>query len=130
MSLKDVRKHTGKRLLDFVARRRPRDDWHEPDEQGIGATFVGKKLDNAEGDLPYYGLAYDFIDPGRDLRSVVAHELLVVLRHEDGEEVTLNLASVLALATAGAECCSDEHCPGCVDDHRPNRCNVHGGDDR
>ena len=71
-----------KLLQSFTKECRP--DMHEPDEQGISATVVGRTLDNA---------------CGADVRS---GELVVILTKEgdDGktEILPINLATLIAMA--------------------------------
>lgn len=106
MSQSLVEMGTVARLLAFVDAVHPRSDWHEPDEQGITAEVVGRTLDNAFGDWPQYGYIYP-----RDSKSCVPMEKIVVLQGNDGNlrtvEVSLNLASLLALATVGARTLTD-----------------------
>lgn len=72
-----------KLLQSFTKECRP--DMHEPDEQGISATVVGQKLDNAHG------------------AGVQSGELVVILTKEgdDGKTVLpINLATLIAMARA------------------------------
>ena len=67
-----------KKLQDFTKDCRP--DMHEPDEQGIFAFCIGERLDNAMGDTGECG------------------EMIVILRNDDGGELKINLADLIALA--------------------------------
>lgn len=68
---------TTRELNTFAAKYRLRNDWHEPDEQGVTAEVVGGKLDNAGG-LPL--------------------EKTVILKVHNEEKLRVNLATLLALA--------------------------------
>lgn len=70
-----------------------RDDWHEPDVQGVSAVMVGRVFDNAHGDD---GLARPAAREGLD------HEKCIELRVNGKAICRVNLATVLALA-AGLE---------------------------
>ena len=87
----DVLKRDATRLMAFVAETQPRDDWHEPDEQGISAHVVGNRLDNACGES---------ISADACIRGY--QELVVVLNDNKGEAHAFNLANLLALASRGA----------------------------
>ena len=74
-------------LQEFAREYALRLDWHEPDEQGVSAVVTGCDLDNAfgvnQGSLaPYY------------------HELVVHLFIEEGHKLSINLATLLAIAAA------------------------------
>lgn len=69
-----------------------RDDMHEPDEQGVTAHVVGYTLDNAMGD----DLHIKAIEEGWQ-------EIVVLITKDQNTTVTLNLASLIALARIGAE---------------------------
>lgn len=65
-----------------------RPDWHEPDNQGVGARIRGNHLDNAMGST--------ISDIGEDNTS---GEFNIVITH-DGEDVAvINLANLLAWAS-------------------------------
>lgn len=70
----------GRALLNFANHTGVRPDWHEPDEQEVTAKIVGESFDNAGG----------------------SGEMEIILAVGDNTSVCLNLASVLALATAYA----------------------------
>lgn len=72
-------------LKKFTADCRP--DMHEPDEQGITASIVGTRLDNAFGDM---------ID-GNCIDGAF-QEQVVVLHRADGSSCRINLATLIALA--------------------------------
>ena len=55
-----------------------REDWHEPDEQGVTARVFGDKLDNAYGIYQASG------------------EMVLVLYGPDKSEYAINLADLLA----------------------------------
>lgn len=76
--------HTPGDLAAFAVAHRMRDDWHEPDEQGVAAHVVGTRLDNAFGPDP---------------TSANTGELRVVLTGPHGS-VVANLADVLAWAAS------------------------------
>ena len=85
----------GHLLAQFAAEHGLRPDWHEPDEQGVGARIIGTHLDNAFG-----AMAGRSISPfdGREFG-----EFNIVLTVEDDEGVpqdaaVVNLASLLAIA--------------------------------
>lgn len=65
-----------------------RDDMHEPDEQGISASVVGTRLDNAFGDE----ITPKFLERG--------HQEIVVCLHRQHENahIQINLATLIALA--------------------------------
>ena len=71
-------------FIDFADAMNPREDWHEPDEQGIEAIVHGSRLDNACGD------------------SLKSGELVIELRasmHSPNymkASATINLADLLA----------------------------------
>ena len=76
-----------RRLVGFVSEAQPRTDWHEPDEQDIECVVVGDHLDNAFGNR---------ITGDRGFQ-----EFVVQLRSPTAD-LDINLATLLALATAGA----------------------------
>lgn len=82
-------KNTAEKLVKWARDHKVRDDWHEPDEQGLSARVVGQKLDNAFGDSGF--VLDDDVDPV---------EMLVILRDGEGKTLRVNLASVLALAAS------------------------------
>lgn len=49
-------------LVDFANEHGLREDWHEPDEQGIDARIIGTHLDNAFGstESAYVDNGYDY----------------------------------------------------------------------
>lgn len=65
-----------------------RADWHEPDEQGVGAIVFGRRLDNAFG---------SYINPNEPESQ---SEIVIVLTKNGEPHCTRNLASVLAEAAA------------------------------
>ena len=66
-------------FIAFADVMKPRQDWHEPDEQGIEAIVHGSRLDNACGD------------------SLKSGELVIGLSASNSmEHVTINLADLLA----------------------------------
>lgn len=84
----------GHLLAEFAQKHGLRPDWHEPDEQGVGARVIGTHLDNAFGATAGRRLAID----GHDFT-----EFNVVLTVEDDEgdpqdAAVVNLASLLAIA--------------------------------
>ena len=72
-------------LRDFAEKNQMRDDWHEPDEQGVTARVTGIRLDNAHGIIPD------------------CEEMVIVLYKNGEEAVRVNLATVLALAAGTIE---------------------------
>lgn len=85
-------------LHRFHVEHRLRTDWHEPDEQGISATVVGSRLDNAFG--------ADGMRPAHPDPEVTAStELRVVISLDaagdgDGRPVAvINLATLLGWAS-------------------------------
>lgn len=83
-------------LAKFDQMFKPRLDWHEPDEQGISAEVKGNHLDNAMGDE--YQVLYHDPQTGADCA-----EQVVILKVNDKQELSINLATLLALATVGAK---------------------------
>ena len=77
-------------LQQFAQTYGLRDDWHEPDEQGVTAFVTGIKLDNA------------FCE---DQSGLPAHfqELVVHLFVNDSHKMSINLASLLAIASERQE---------------------------
>lgn len=86
-------------LAAFADVHQMRDDWHEPDEQGIVARVVGSRLDNAFGPkgLPATGLDSE-VDGTSELRVVLEH---VIDGHYRECCVVVNLADLLSWATSG-----------------------------
>lgn len=85
---------TGDLISDFARSHGLRPDWHEPDEQGVGARVIGTHLDNAHGDMAGRMVSKDGVD---------FSEFNVVLTVENDEGVpedaaVVNLASLLAIA--------------------------------
>lgn len=85
----------GHLLTEFAQEHGLRHDWHEPDEQGVGARVIGTHLDNAFGAQAGRHVTSD----GHDFT-----EFNVVLTVEDDEGVprdaaVVNLASLLAIAS-------------------------------
>lgn len=74
-------------LQAFAAVNGLRNDWHEPDEQGISARIVGGHLDNAMGATAEDALEYNVI-----LTKEIAFD------HLDGDTVAVDIA-VVNLAT-------------------------------
>jgi len=70
----------------FAKRHSLRDDWHEPDEQGITVKVIGSSFDNAFGSS-----LHEF--EGKQMEKVV-----IVEHKESGDKLIVNLASLLALA--------------------------------
>lgn len=86
---------SGRLVAEFAREHGLRPDWHEPDEQGVGARIIGTHLDNAFGAMA--GRSVSPLD-GRDFS-----EFNVILTVEDDEGVprdaaVVNLASLLAIA--------------------------------
>ena len=84
----------GRLLSEFAQKHGLRPDWHEPDEQGVGARVIGTHLDNAFGAMAGRRVGMD----GHDFT-----EFNVVLTVEDDDGVpqdaaVVNLASLLAIA--------------------------------
>lgn len=79
--LSDSLEETYRELLKFTNASEPRSDWHEPDEQDIEAEVTGDHLDNAMGD-----------DPD-------SSEYVVTLVNGSGDKLSVNLATLLAIAT-------------------------------
>ena len=76
-------------LADFADVHGLRIDWHEPDEQLVSAYVYGSRLDNAMG----AGWVSDnYADGG---------EINVILLVDGKREAVLNLANLLAWASAG-----------------------------
>ena len=90
---------SGGGLADFAREHGLRTDWHEPDEQGVGARIIGTHLDNAFGSMAGRQIAID----GHDFS-----EFNVILTVEDDEGVpqdaaVVNLASLLAIAALAGD---------------------------
>ena len=84
----------GRLLSEFAQKHGLRPDWHEPDEQGVGARVIGTHLDHALGATAGRRVGMD----GHDFS-----EFNVILTVEDDEGVpqdaaVVNLASLLAIA--------------------------------
>ena len=91
---------TARRLLKLVAKTMPRPDWHEPDEQELDARVRGNKFDNAMGD--------DYRVYWHDKEKGVKHAEKVVEFRVDGKKaLSVNLATLCALATIGAQVLTD-----------------------
>lgn len=94
MALRDLL-GTALNLLSVAGAQGVRDDWHEPDEQDIEAIVVGNHLDNAHGNHVHPDTA--------DFQEFVVR----LYERQGGGDTTLlgdfNLASLLALATVGAQ---------------------------
>lgn len=88
-------------LEAFRSLRHLRNDWHEPDEQGITAYVIGNHLDNAMGPTVEHGHG--------ELNVVIATETDVEGAGTSFEKATfrpvavVNLASLLSWATDGAK---------------------------
>lgn len=67
---------TKKELIELKKSLGVRDDWHEPDNDGVTAKVTGGKFDNAGFD----------------------DEKFVVIK-QDGNETKINLATLLAIAS-------------------------------
>lgn len=83
---------TARKLYDFAKLHGLREDWHEPDEQGVEAYVRDndKVFDNAHGDQPGYG--------------EMTLNLWITGKGGDHSpyDIYLNLATLCALATIGA----------------------------
>lgn len=66
-------------------------DMHEPDEQGIIATVIGTKLDNAMGT----SIREDALTRG--------YQEMVLVLSKEGRQLRVNLADLIALARIGAK---------------------------
>ena len=75
-----------------------RDDMHEPDEQGISAVVLGNLLDNAMGDYPEV-IKRSYADDGPSPFM----EYVVCLKDEEGDQMWINLATLIALARKAKE---------------------------
>lgn len=94
---------TRQQLVDLAQRLGMRDDWHEPDEQGVTARVDGL----AFGNSGYWPLA-EALRNGYSVRSVEQHVVLSVIHedeacddcgHAESEDVAaVNLATLLAWA--------------------------------
>lgn len=72
--------HNKKELIELAEKLKVRNDWHEPDEQGLDIRVTGYRFDNAHCDL-------------------AGHEYAVII-YKDGEAVAVvNIALLLAWAT-------------------------------
>jgi hypothetical protein len=71
-----------------------REDWHEPEEQGVDAEVVGNHLDNA------FGVGSERREPS---------EFVVVLKHEGEGVAKVNLATLLSWAAMVEGECPHEH---------------------
>lgn len=81
-------------FIDFADAMEPRQDWHEPDEQGIEAVVHGSRLDNACGDSLKSG---EFVIelkpsvyPSTGIRGVLNNNMQLP------PSATINLADLLA----------------------------------
>lgn len=78
-------------LRAFHAKHKLRDDWHEPEEQGVSAFIIGNHLDNAMGSSATENCG----------------EFNIILTAEaenddvEGTQVVINLATLLSWATRG-----------------------------
>ncbi len=83
MSIDDESTRT--KLRAFAEKYHLREDWHEPDEQGVSAVVRGRELDNAFGD-------------GGGFEGERPFEKVVVLKVNGEDTLQINLATLLALA--------------------------------
>lgn len=74
-------------LADFAEEHALREDWHEPDEQNIGARIIGTHLDNAMGSTT----GFEHVEHG---------EFNVILTVDGEDTAVVNLATLLSFATA------------------------------
>lgn len=83
-------------LAEFAREHKLRDDWHEPDEQGINAIVVGTHLDNANCSPP---------KDGWDTPQEASVEFGVYLVDDETQQplAFVNLALLLAFATGTCE---------------------------
>lgn len=85
----------GQALAEFARRYGMRPDWHEPDEQGVGARVIGTHLDNAFG-----------AEAGRRVHSghdFTEFNVVLTVEDEDGnpqDRGVVNLATLLSIAAA------------------------------
>lgn len=79
--------HTAEDLAAFAETYKLREDWHEPDEQGVTARVVGSKLDNAFGATT----SRQNHDGGGELN--------VILSMHGIDAAVINLADLLAWAS-------------------------------
>ena len=79
------------KLIEFS--KECRDDMHEPDEQGISAIVLGNHLDNAFGDYPEI-MKRTWAEDGPSPHM----EYVICLQKENGEQLWINLATLIALA--------------------------------
>lgn len=79
--------YTRSRLQRIAKALGVRQDWHEPDEQGVTARVFGKKLDNAG----FWGLAYLF-------RAKSQQEIYIVLYKDKKPFAQVNLADLFSFA--------------------------------
>ena len=77
---------TPEELTAFANEHGLRPDWHEPDNQQVGARIIGDHLDNAMGDAVT-------LDKG-------FQEFVVVLTVDGKDAARVNLATLLSWATA------------------------------
>lgn len=75
-------------LHDFVAKAGPRRDWHGPGEQNITCEVVGDDFDSAFG--------------AQIMKPAAGFQEIVVRLSAPGCDVDINLATLCALATVGA----------------------------
>lgn len=73
-------------LAEFANQHGLREDWHEPDEQNIGARIIGTHLDNAMGSSTHF----EHVEHG---------EFNIVLTVDGGDAAVVNLATLLSWAT-------------------------------
>lgn len=81
-------------LAEFAREHSLRPDWHEPDEQGVGARVIGTHLDNAMGANAGRTVAPD----GHDFTEF---NVVLTVEDEDGvpqDAAVVNLATLLAVA--------------------------------
>lgn len=76
-------------LAAFADKFGLRFDWHEPDEQEMTVKVVGESFDNAMGTQPW-----------PDMEGGYRQEITVALLHEGLCVAVINLANLLAWASA------------------------------
>lgn len=94
--MKELRVTTRDQLLEVTRTLAVRSDWHEPDEQGVTAVVHGTELDNAG----FWGFEFA-IHAQDEPRYAPSQELWIELRHDSKPVAEVNLADLLAWATAG-----------------------------
>lgn len=89
-------------LSSFAAANDLRHDWHEPDERGIGARIIGKRLDNAMGSTA----RHEHADWGGEFNVVLTR-----VRYDDEvnewsqkDLAVVNLVTLLSWAAEHGEC--------------------------